>query len=127
MATLPGWYNQAKSKRLNHRTLTMEDNDSLCEEVTLDVEAVHYIVECLKEGRTLAKYLLSKNLMFGNVITLLPPGGDHSTLTSFRTGGKLPDSPQSTWKPLEGGGYAVPIPNVNACLAKNIQSFLAHS
>ena len=105
----------------------MATDGLLCEEVVLGLEAVDYIVACLKEGRTLAKYLLSRELTTGRVRTLLPPGADHSMSTSFRTGGKFPDSPQSTWRSLEGGGYAVPIPNANACLASIIQSFLTHS
>jgi len=105
----------------------MEANGLLYEEVVLGVEGVHYIVECLKEGRTLAQYLLSRELGFGSVQTLLPPGVDQDTLTSFRVGGKFPTPPQSTWRSLEGGGYAVPIPNANACLAKIIKSFLADS
>lgn len=104
----------------------MNTNVLVCQDVTLDGEAIDYIIERLNQGKTLATHLLSKSLRSGVVRTLLPVSADHSTLLNFYEGGKLPSLPQSTWRQIQGG-YAVPIPSTDACLAEVIQRFLAQS
>jgi hypothetical protein len=56
--------------------------------VSLPAEAHRYIRECLEEGNSLAKHLLTQlDLERGRVVAFLPPDVDQEAAKQFRHGG----------------------------------------
>lgn len=92
-------------------------------EIAFGFEAIEYIKDILKNGKTLSNCLLQDcDLDRGRVITYLPIDVNEEEAKKFKFGGKIKASPESIiYKP---GTIAVPIPNTNGCLVKIIQDFL---
>jgi hypothetical protein len=98
-------------------------------EITLGPEAIDYIRKCLRDGNTLASYLLQKlNLDRGRVVTFLSSEVTAEVAKQFTTGGKLPLPPKSQWRYTEGESSKwrmVPIPDTDSCLVTIIEAFLS--
>jgi|GEM_PF-1123840 len=98
-------------------------------EITLGPEAVDYIRDRLAEGKTLAKFLLTRgDLDKGRVTTFLPSDADLSKINNFSRGGVLPTPPPETHHHYTTANgtrtLMVPVPGTSTHLAAMIQAFL---
>lgn len=88
---------------------------------SLDCEAVKYIENVLRGGRTLSRYLLEcLDLNKGKVVTFLPEGIQDIDIKNFEVGGKLKVPTETiVHKP---GTIAYPIPITDSFLAEIVQT-----
>jgi hypothetical protein len=100
-------------------------------ETSLGVTAQHFIQRCLADGNTLAQ-LIAKHLELaqGRITTLLPRGIVPRSIEDFRTGGKLPIPPTSTWRGTQVRDETllmIPVLRTDSWLAEKIRTHLAHA
>lgn len=99
-------------------------------EIKFGSEATKYIYECLKDGKTLSKYLLEKlDLKSGKITTFLPADISDEEAKQF-TEGKLKEPPPQTHKHItaEDGTKWKMVPKLDMSfwLVTAIQTFLSN-
>jgi hypothetical protein len=94
------------------------------QEITLGTDALDYVRRFLfPRKRQLSRSLREKiELDLGKIKTYLPPTSTREAIHQFEFGGKLPQPLERT---VVGGGYTVPIPNLDDALIAKIQAHLS--
>jgi len=97
-----------------------------CVETRLGPGAELYLEESLKDGHTLAKLVLEViRFESGYITTFLPPNVAPESIKDFRTGGKLPSSPEPESYVPDGQSQKItPVPNTDADLAFVVKGHL---
>lgn len=93
------------------------------QEITLGTEALDYVKHYVfRQKRQLSRSLRGKiEFDSGKIRTYLPPTVTPEAIHQFEFGGKLPQPLERT---IVGGGYIVPIPNLDDVLVAKIQAYL---